>query len=133
MCFKAQLFKYNKYVQERLEQIIKSKEYKDVYTIVEWGFKNLVDWVHSNLHIDLINYMVDLQVHITENTIQIVNDMVKQKVTPDKIQFYNIYHESFLLDLFTNGDLYDADNYASYADWKTEKKPETDLKKISQT
>ena len=51
-------------------------------------------------------------------------------MTLDKIQFYNIYHESILLDLFTNNDLYDADNYVLYVDWKTEKKPEIDLKKV---
>ena len=56
--------------------------------------------------------------------------MMKQEVTLNKIQLYIIYHKLILLDLFTNGDLYDADNYTSYADWKTEKKPESDLKKI---
>ena len=39
--------------------------------------------------------------------------MVKQEVTPDRIQFYNIHHESIVLGLFANDDIYDDDNYAS--------------------
>ena len=66
---------------------------------------------------------------ITEEVIQVVNDLVKQEVTPDGIQFYNIHHTLILSDLFTNGDLYDDDSYTSYADWKIWKTPETDLKK----
>ena len=34
------------------------------------------------------------------------------------------------MNLFTNGDLYDDDSYASCANWKLEKKPGTDPKKI---
>ena len=50
--FKALLSKHNKYVQNRLQQIIQARRYKDVYIVVEGSFKNIVDWVHSNLHID---------------------------------------------------------------------------------
>ena len=67
---------------------------------------------------------------ITDDVIQVVNDMVKQKVTPDGIQFYNINHQSILSDLFTNGDLYDNNSYASYVDWKIGNELEIDLKKI---
>ena len=74
--------------------------------------------------------MVYSQVSITEDVIQVVNDMVKQEVTPDRIQFRNIQHESILLDLFVDDDLYDDDSCVSDADWKIEKKPERDLKKI---
>ena len=56
--------------------------------------------------------------------------MGKQEVTLASIQFHKIHHESILLDLFSDNDLYDNDNYAFDADWKIGKKPETDLKKI---
>ena len=59
MYFKALLSKYSKYVQDRLQQINQSRKFKDVYTSMEGTFKNIVDWVRSNLHIDLINCMVD--------------------------------------------------------------------------
>ena len=74
--------------------------------------------------------MLDSQVFIIEDVIQVVTDFVKEEVTPDGIQCYNIHHESILLAIFTNGDLYDNDSYAFYADWKIEKTPETDPKKI---
>ena len=44
--------------------------------------------------------MIDSQVFITEDVIQVVNDLVKQELTPDRIQFYNIYYELILSDLF---------------------------------
>ena len=56
-------------------------------------FKNIVDWVCINLHTDLTNCMVDSQVSITKDVIKVVNDMVKQEVTPDGIQYYNLHHE----------------------------------------
>ena len=34
------------------------------------------------------------------------------------------------MNLFADNDLYDDDSYASNADWKIEKEPEIDLKKI---
>ena len=74
--------------------------------------------------------MIDSQVSITEDTIQIVNNIKKQEVTPGEINFRNIHHESVLLDLFINNDTYDDDSYTSDADWKVGKKPKTDLKKI---
>ena len=83
---------------------------------MDGALDNIVDWVRSNLHIDLTNCTVDSQVSITEEVIQVVNDIVKQEVTPDGIQFYNIHHESILSDLFTNSDLYNNESYASDAD-----------------
>ena len=53
--FKALLSKHNEYIQNRLQQIIQSRRFKDVYTTVEGAFKIIVDWVNSSLHIDLIN------------------------------------------------------------------------------
>ena len=92
-------------------------------------FENIVDWVHSNLPIDLTNCTVDSQVSIPEDVIQVVNDMIKQEVTSDGIQFRNMHHhKSILLNLFANNDLYDDNSYASNADWKIGKKPETGLK-----
>ena len=94
------------------------------------AFKNIVDWIRSNLHTDLFKYMTGSQVYISNEIIQVMNDLMKQEVKSDVIQCYNIHHELFLLDLFTNGDIYDIDIYASYADWKIEKTPETNPKKL---
>ena len=68
---------------------------------MEEVFKNMIDWTHSNLHIDLIKYMTDSQVYISNNILQVMNELMKQEVKSDSIQCYNIHHESILLGLFT--------------------------------
>ena len=55
---------------------------------------------------------------------------MKQEVKSDGTQCYNIHHELILSDLFTKSDIYDNDSYASYADWKIEKTPEANTKKL---
>ena len=114
MHFKALLSKHNKCVQNRLQQIVQSRGFKTICTFVDRAFENIVDWVSSNLHLDLTNCTVDLHVFI--HVIQVVNDMGKQEVTPDGIQFRNILHKLILSNTFTDNDLYDNDSYASNAD-----------------
>ena len=113
MYFKTFLPKHNTYIQDKLQPIIQLRRLKNVFTVMEGDFKNIVDWIHNNLHIYVTTYMADSQMPITDNIIQVMNDLVKQEVTPDRIKFYNIHYESIILDLFTNGDLYDN---ASYTD-----------------
>ena len=79
MYVKTLLSKHNKYIQEKLLQIIQSRRLKNTFTILEGAFKNIVHWIHSNLQIDLIKYMTVSQVYISDNVIQIINDLVKQK------------------------------------------------------
>ena len=47
---------------------------------MEGAFKNMVDWIHSNLHIGLIKYMTDSQVHISNNVLQVINELMNQEV-----------------------------------------------------
>ena len=74
--------------------------------------------------------MVDSHLSISEDVIQVVNNIGKQDVKPDGIQFRNIHHKSILLNLLTDNDLYDNESYAFDTDWKIGKEPETNLKKI---
>ena len=37
---------------------------------MEGAFKNMVDWIHNNLHTDLIKYVTNSQMHTTNNVIQ---------------------------------------------------------------
>ena len=94
MHFKTLLFKHNLRVQNRLQQIVQPRGFKIVSTFVDGAFKNIVHWVRINLHVDLTNCTVDSHVSIPEDIIQVVNDMGKQGVTPDGIQYHNIHHES---------------------------------------
>ena len=68
--------------------------------------------------------------HTTNNVIQITNELIKQEVKPDVIQCYNIHHESILLDVYTESDIWDNYSYVSYVDWEIEKTPEANAKKL---
>ena len=68
--------------------------------------------------------------HTIKNTIQVTNELTKQKVKPDSIQCYNIHLESILSDLFTESDIYYNYSHTSFADWDIEKTPETNPKKL---
>ena len=50
MYFKTLLSKHNKHILNKLQQTIPSQVLK---TIMEGVFKNMVNWIHSNLNIDL--------------------------------------------------------------------------------
>ena len=76
----------------------------------------MVDWIHSNLHTDLIKYITDSQMDTTNNVMQVTNELTKQEVKQDNIQCYNIHQESIVLDLFTESDIYHNYRYASYVD-----------------
>ena len=128
--FKALLSKHNKHAQNGLQQIVQSRGFKAISTFVGKAFENIVDQVRINLHLDITNCTIDSHVSIPEDVIQVVNDMGKQEVTLDGIQFCNIHHKSILLDLFVDNDLYDDNIYVSDAEQKITKKPGIDPKKI---
>ena len=106
------------------------KGIQDCIHLCERFFENIVNLVQHNLYLDLTNYIVNSHASIPKYVIQVVNDIEKQEVTPDRIQFRNIYHKSILSDIFADNDLYDKDSYASDPYWKIGKEPETNLKKI---
>ena len=56
-----------------------------------------------------------------------MNELMKQEVKSDGIQYFKINHESILSDLFIESNIYDIDSYASY---KIEKTPEANPKKL---
>ena len=68
---------------------------------------------------------------ISDNVIQVVNNMGNQEGMPNGIQFRNIYHKLTLADLFAEDNLHDDDSCASNTDWDLNKKSEEDLKKIT--
>ena len=109
---------------------MQSQRLQNLFTIMEGAFKNIVDWIHSNLHTDLPKYMTESQVYISNNILQVMNDLMKQEVKPHNTHYYIIHHELILLDIFTKKYKYNNDIYASYADLKIEKTPETNPKKL---
>ena len=55
---------------------------------------------------------------------------MKQEVKSDGIQCYNIHHKLIILDSFTESNICDNYNYASYTDWEIEKTPKANPKKL---
>ena len=54
---------------------------------MEEAFKNINDWIHSNLHTDLIKYITNSQMHTTNNTKRATNELMNQGVKTDGIQY----------------------------------------------
>ena len=79
---------------------------------------------------DVIKYMTDSQLYTSNDILQVMNELMKQEVKSNGIQCYNIHHESSLSDLIARSDIYNNDSYVLYADWKIEKIPEANPKKI---
>ena len=69
-------------------------------------------WIRSNLHTDIIKQITDSQVHTTNDTRRAMNELMKQGVKIDGIQYYNTHQESILSDPVTESDIYDNYSYA---------------------
>ena len=68
---------------------------------------------------------------MAKDVVKVVNEMGKQEGIPEGIQFYNIYHESTLSDLYVDKVGHKDDNRCtSDKDWKDRKNPEDDLKNL---
>ena len=63
-------------------------------------------WICSNPYTDLIKYITDSQVHTTNNTRKIKNELIKQGVKTDGVQHYNTHQESILSDIVTESNIY---------------------------
>ena len=77
MYFETLFSKHNKYILNILQQLIQSQRLKNVFTILEGAFKNMNELVRSNLHIDLIKYITDSQVHTTNDTRRVMNELMQ--------------------------------------------------------
>ena len=65
MNFETLFFNYNKYILYILQQVTQSQRLKNVFTVLEGVFKNINEWICSNLHTNLTKYITDSQVHTT--------------------------------------------------------------------
>ena len=117
--FQTLFSKNNRYILTMLQQFIQSRRLKNIFTIFEVIFKNMNEWIRSNLHINLIKYITDSQVHTTNNARRATNELMNQRVKTSSIQYYTTYQESILLDLVTQNDIYNYYSYASCVDWKS--------------
>ena len=97
--------KHNRYLLNKLQQIIESQRFKIIFTILGGVSKNMKEWIHGNLHTDQINYTTDSQVHITIDTRIATNELMNQGVCTMGVQCYSSHHESILSNIVTDGYL----------------------------
>ena len=86
MYFKTLFFKYNKYVLTILQHFTQSRRLNNVFTTLERAYKNMNDWICSNLHKNLIKYITRSQVHTTNNARRATNELMNQGVKTEDIQ-----------------------------------------------
>ena len=91
---------HNKYILNILQQIIQLQSLKHIFTVLEEAFKNMNEWIRSNLHTDLIKYITNSQVYTTNNDRRAMNELMNQGVKTDGIQYYNTHQEWILLDSY---------------------------------
>ena len=130
MYFETLFFKHNKYILHILQHFTQSRRLRNIVIVLEGDFKNMNDWISNNLHTNLIKYIIDSQMHTTNNTGRAINELMNQGVKIGSIQCYNTYQESILLDLVIESDIYNDYSYVSCVDWKIEKTSEAHLKKL---
>ena len=113
-----------------LQQLTQSQKFKNVFTVLKVAFKNMNEWICSNLYTNLIKYIIDSQVHTTNNARRATNELMNQGVKTDGIQYYNTHQESILLDLVTESDIYDNYSYTICVDLEIENTPEAHPNKL---
>ena len=66
--FKTLFHEHKNYILIILQQIIKLQRFKKVSTVLNRALKNMIEWLDSSLHTNLIKYITDHQEHTTNNT-----------------------------------------------------------------
>ena len=59
MHFETLFSKHNKYIIHKLQQFIQSQRLKNIFTVLEGAFKNMIDRISKNIYTDLIEYITD--------------------------------------------------------------------------
>ena len=83
--------KHTKYLLNILQQIIQSRRFKDILTILGVVSKNTKEWIHMNLRIDQVNYTTKSQVHTTTDTRIAKNKSTNQGVKTANDQCHNTH------------------------------------------
>ena len=117
--------KHTKYLLNILQQIIQSRRFKDILTILEVVSKNTKEWIRINLCTDQVNYTTKSQVHTTTNARIAKNKSINQggKIADD--QCHNTHQELILSNTVTESDIYNNYSYTSYNNWEIEKTAKT--------
>ena len=72
-----------------LQQIIQSRRFMKVSTILKGVLKNMIKWLDISQPTDLTNHNTDHQEHTTDNTRRTKNNLINQGVKTTNVQYYN--------------------------------------------
>ena len=118
------------YLLNIIQQIIQSRRFKAMFTILRVISKNTKEWICMNLRTNQAYYATNSKVHATTNA-RILNDKPSnQGVKMADDQCHNTHQESILSNTVTECDIYNKHSYTSRINWDFEKTPETHSKKL---
>ena len=83
--FETLFSKHKNYKLIALQHIIPSRRFENVSTVLKGSLKNMMEWINSNLHTDLIKYITNPQEYTTNNTRRVMNELINQGVKTDGI------------------------------------------------
>mmetsp|Transcript_55032 Transcript_55032/g.61536 ORF Transcript_55032/g.61536 Transcript_55032/m.61536 type:complete len:406 (+) Transcript_55032:52-1269(+) len=130
MEFESLFSKHTMYLLNIIQQIIQSRRFKAMLTILKVVSKNTNEWICMNLGTTQANYTTNSLVHATTDA-RIMNDKPSnQGVKTANDQCHNTHQESILSNTVTESDIYNHYSYTSRINWEIEKIPETYSKKI---
>ena len=94
--FKTQYYKYNNTILIILQQIIQSRRFMEVSTILKGILKNMIKWLDISLPIGLTNCNTAHQKHTTNNTRRANKKLIHQGMKTTNIHYYNTDQESII-------------------------------------
>ena len=111
--FETLFYEHKNYILIILRQIIQSRRFNKVPTVLKGVIKNMIEWLNINLHTDLTKYIADQQEYTTNNTRKVKNELIHQGVKTTNVQYYKTHQESILSNIVTENDIYNNYSHVS--------------------
>ena len=77
----------------------------------------MIEWLDISLPTDLTNCNTGHQEHTTNNTREVMNELINQGVKTTNVQYYNTDQELILSNIVKENDIYNNYSYTSFVNW----------------
>ena len=84
--FETLFSNHKSYMLIILQQIIQSRRFENVSTVLKGALKNTNECININLHTDLIKYIAEPQEYTTIDTRRAKNELINQGVKTTSVQ-----------------------------------------------
>ena len=98
-----------------IQQIIQSRRFKDILTILEVVSENTKEWIYMNLCATQTNHTTNSLVHTATDARRVNDKPSNQGVKTADDQCHNTHQGSILSNIVTESDIYDNYSYTSWA------------------